>query len=62
MRKPFTLIAAILLLLVAAAHIYRVYAGIPIVVGGQALSDMASYIIGGVIALVAVMTFVELKK
>jgi hypothetical protein len=62
MRKPFTIIGAILLLLVAAAHVYRAYAGIEIGVGGQMMPVMWSYILGGVIAIVGVMMFVELKK
>jgi hypothetical protein len=62
MRKPFTIIGAILLLIVAAAHIYRAYAGIDIGVGGQVMPVMWSYIIGGVIALVGLMMLVELRK
>ena len=35
MSKPFTLIAALVLLAVAAAHAYRLYAHLSIVVGGH---------------------------
>jgi hypothetical protein len=62
MRKPFTLIGAILLLIVAAAHLYRAYAGIDIGVAGQVMPVMWSWIIGGAIALVGLMMLVELRK
>jgi hypothetical protein len=62
MRKPFTIAGAILLLVVAAAHLYRAYAGIDIGVANQVMPGMWSWIIGGVLALVGLMMLVELRK
>ncbi|MGN6150070.1 MAG: hypothetical protein ACTHPD_16160 [Rhizomicrobium sp.] len=45
--KPFTMLAALLFLVVAAVHAYRVYAGWTIVVGPYDIPMWVSY--GGVI-------------
>ena len=51
MSKPFTIIGAIVLLVVAAAHAYRLYAGLPVVVGGHDIPMDASWIAAAVAAL-----------
>jgi hypothetical protein len=43
-RKPFTLIAAAIFMLVALVHAYRLAAGIPITIGGQAVGQAVSWI------------------
>jgi hypothetical protein len=59
MSKPFTIIAAIIFLLVAAAHAYRAYAGLAVVVGGHEIPVMASWIAAGVSAVIGLMLFRE---
>jgi len=62
MSKPFTLIAAVIFLLVAGAHAYRAYAGIAVVVGGHEISAMASWIVAAVCAVIGVMLFSEARR
>ena len=62
MSKPFTLIAAIVFLLVAAAHAYRAYAGLAVVVGGHEISMMASWIAAAVSAVLGIMLFAEARR
>lgn len=62
MSKPFTLIAAIVFLIVAAAHAYRIYTGFPVVVGAHDIPMMASWIGGGIAALLGVMLLVESRR
>jgi hypothetical protein len=62
MSKPFTTIGAIIFLIVAAAHAYRLYAGFPVTVGAHDVPMMASWI-GGVIALLfGIMMLVESRR
>ena len=49
--KFFTLVGALVFLVVAAAHAYRLYTGMSVVVGGHVVSMMVSWV-GGVVALV----------
>ena len=60
--KPFTIIAAILLLLVAACHAYRAYAGLAFVFGTFSVPIVASWVIAAVLAFIALMLFVERGK
>ncbi len=62
MSKPFTTIGAIVFLVVAAAHGYRLYAGLPVVVGGHDIPMMASWIGGAVAALLGIMMLVEARR
>ncbi len=57
--KPFTIIAALLLLVIAAAHAYRAYAGLPVVVDNIQIPIMASWVCAGVTAILGIMLFVE---
>jgi len=60
--KPFTTIAALLLLLIALAHIYRLYSGMPIIVNGQSLPLWVSYLGIAVPGLLGVMLFAEARR
>jgi hypothetical protein len=62
MSKPFTLIAAIVFLIVAAAHAYRIYTGFPVTVGAHDIPMMASWIGGAVAALLGIMLLVESRR
>ena len=62
MSKPFTMIAALLLLVVAAAHAYRAYAGLDLIVAGHAISILTSWICAVVAAFLGIMLFVERGK
>ena len=62
MSKPFTIISALLLLLVAAAHAYRAYAGLDFVFGTFHPPIMASWVIAAVTAILGIMLFVERGK
>jgi uncharacterized integral membrane protein len=60
--KPFTVITALLLLLIAAAHAYRAYAGLDFVFGSFHPPIMASWIVAAVAAILGIMLFVERGK
>ena len=62
MAKPFTMITALLLLVVAAGHAYRLMVGMPVIAGGHAIPLWVSW--PGAIgpALLAVMVLVESRK
>ena len=54
MSKPFTMVAALLLLVVAAAHAYRLYAGMNITIGSHDIPLWVSWpgaIVAGLLAL-----------
>lgn len=60
--KPFTIIAAILLLAVAICHAYRAYAGFDFIYGTIHIPIVASWVAAGVTAFLALMLFVERGK
>ena len=60
--KPFTIISALLLLLIAAAHVYRAYAGIDVVVGTHHIPMIGSWIAAAVCAVLGIMLFAERGK
>jgi hypothetical protein len=62
MSKPFTIIGAILFLLVAAAHVYRIYAGLTVTVGPHDIPMVASWIGAAVAALLGIMLLVESRR
>ena len=62
MSKPFTTIGAIIFLVVAAAHAYRLYAGFTVVVGGRDIPMMASWIGGAIAAVLGIMMLVESRR
>ena len=60
--KVFTIISAVVFLLIAAAHAYRAYAGLDVVVAGHVIPVLASWICAGVTAFLGIMLFVELPR
>ncbi len=60
--KLFTIIAALLLLVIAAAHAYRAYAGIDLVVASHVIPIWASWVCAAVTAILGLMLFVERGK
>ena len=62
MTKPFTMITALLLLVVAAGHAYRLMVGIPVIFGGYDIPFWVSWPGAIVPALLSVMVFVESRK
>ncbi|WP_309610546.1 hypothetical protein [Sphingomonas sp.] len=58
-RRPFTLIAAMLFLLIAVAHIYRLVKGFPVVIGGSAIPMGVSWVGVVVAGLLGVMLLRE---
>ena len=59
MSKPFTIISALLLLAIAAAHAARIYYGVGVVVAGHAVPMSASWVCAIVTAFLGIMLFVE---
>ncbi|MGC9954760.1 MAG: hypothetical protein ABSD21_10830 [Rhizomicrobium sp.] len=57
--KPFTIISAILFLLIAACHAYRAYAGIDFIFGTFHVPIVASWVAAAVTAFLGLMLFVE---
>jgi hypothetical protein len=62
MAKPFSTITALLLLFVAAGHVYRLMAGIPVTAGGYAVPLWVSWPGAIVPALLSVMVFLESRR
>ncbi|HJW42743.1 MAG TPA: hypothetical protein VJ476_16135 [Rhizomicrobium sp.] len=62
MSKPFTTLSALVLLAVAAAHAYRLYAHIGVTVGSHAIPLWASWPGAIVGAFLAVMLMVEARR
>ena len=62
MAKPFTMITALLLLVVAAGHAYRLMVGMPVLAGGHDIPLWVSWPGAIVPALLAVMLLVESRK
>ncbi len=61
-RKPFTMIAAVLLLIVAIVHAYRLVTHFAVSVDGSAVPMMASWIGVAVAGLLGVMLLVEARR
>ena len=60
--KPFTLIAAVVFLAVAAAHAYRIYAGLAVTIGPHAIPMSASWAGAVIAALLGIMLLVESRR
>lgn len=58
--KVFTVLTALLLLLIAAAHGYRAYTGMEVVVATHMIPVWASWVCAGVLAFLGLMLFVEM--
>ena len=61
-RKPFTLIAAAIFLLMAVAHLYRITTGFDVTIGGTMLPQWVSWVALAVTGLLAVMLFREARR
>ena len=59
MTRPFTMLAGLLLLVVAAAHAYRLYAGLAITIGSHAVPLWVSWPGAVVAGFLGIMIFVE---
>jgi|GEM_PF-1686828 hypothetical protein len=62
MSKFFTVVSALLLLLIAVGHALRAYYGIALTVGAYAVPVLASWICAGILAFLAIMILVELPS
>ena len=62
MRKPFTLIGALLLLIVAAAHVYRAVNGMNAEMDGAMIPMWVSYGAAALFGIVGLLTLMELRK
>jgi hypothetical protein len=60
--KPFTLIAALVFLAVAAAHAYRIYAGLAVAVGDHTIPMSLSWAGAVIAALLGIMLLVESRR
>ena len=60
--KPFTMIAALLLLIVAGVHAYRLATGMAVSVQGSAVPMIASWIGVAVAGILGAMLLVEAKR
>ena len=60
--KPFTVIAGLLLLLIAVCHAYRAYTGMDFIFGTFHVPVMASWVASAVTAILGIMLFVERGK
>ena len=61
-RKPFTLIAAAIFLLMAVAHLYRIATGFDVTIAGTALPQWVSWIALALTGLLAVMLYRESRS
>ena len=61
-RKPFTTIAAILFLIIAGVHVYRLATGFDVTVAGSEVSMTVSWIGVVVGALLGVMLLSEARR
>jgi hypothetical protein len=57
--KPFTLLAALIFLVVAAAHAYRLYMGWAVVAGPYSIPNWVSY--GGIV-IPLILAFMLLRE
>ena len=62
MSKPFSHIVALLLLVFAAVHAYRLYAGLTVVVAGHAVPLWVSWPAAIVAAVLGIMVFTEAQR
>lgn len=62
MSRPFTIVAAIILLAVAAAHVFRIAAGVAVMVGSHDIPLVASWVVAVIAAFVGMMTIIELRR
>jgi hypothetical protein len=61
-RKPFTFVAAILLLIITAVHLYRLVVGLEVVIGGTVVPQTVSWAGAAVAGLFALMLIIEARR
>lgn len=61
-RRPFTMLAAAIFLLMALAHLYRLIVGFDVSIAGTHVSQAVSWIALAVTAVLAVMLFGEARR
>ena len=61
-RRPFTMLAAVIFLLMALVHIYRLVVGLDVSVAGTPLPQSISWIALAVTGLLAVMLYREARR
>ena len=61
-RRPFTMLAAIIFLLMALAHLYRIAVGFDVTVGATQIPQWVSWIALIVTGLLATMLFRERRS
>lgn len=62
MKALIVVVSALLLLIIAACHLYRAYAGMDLVIGTTHVPMMASWIAGGVLALLGLLLLLFGRK
>jgi hypothetical protein len=62
MSRPFTIVAAIVLLAVAAVHVFRIAAGVAVMVGSHDIPMVASWVAAAIAAFIGMMTIIELRR
>lgn len=60
--KPFTTLAAVVLLIVAAAHVFRIYSGLSVVIGGYPIPMWVSWLGAAGAGVLGVMLLVERRR
>jgi len=60
--KPFTTLAAVVLLVVAAAHVYRLAVSLNVSIDGHILPMWISWVGAAFAALLAIMLIVEARR
>jgi hypothetical protein len=61
-NRPFTLLAAVIFLLIALAHLYRMVTHFQIIVGSHEIPMSASWIAIAITGVLAVMLFRESRR
>jgi len=62
MSRPFTIIGALIFLAVASAHIFRIAAGLSVMIGSHDIPMVASWIAAAVAAFIGIMTIIEMRR
>jgi hypothetical protein len=62
MSRPFTIIGALIFLTVAAAHVFRISAGLSVMVGSHDIPMVASWVAAAIAALIGIMTMIEARR
>lgn len=61
-RRPFTMLAAVIFLLMALVHLYRIVVGFDVSIAGTHVSQAVSWVALAVTALLAVMLYGEARR